>query len=121
MRRDEAFTFSRFHSITGLVDSAMKGCHFCNLVVDQMRLDETHARNPMKIEEAQDGPAMEPLKAEICYYRNKGFMFILRRGDASERDVLASADLFENALGTWAALCALLFMTYLTDTVFMDP
>lgn len=81
-----------------------------------------HARNRMKIEEAQDGPAMEPLKAGTRYYRNKGFVFILRRSDAGEHDVLASDDfLFENALGMWAALCALLSMTYLTNTVFRDP
>ena len=59
-----------------------------------------HTRNPMKVEEAQDGPAMEPLKAETRYYKNMGFVFILRRSDAGELDVPASDDfLFENALG----------------------
>jgi hypothetical protein len=102
--RDRKYTFSWFHNVYELIDSVLKGCHFCNLLMANLNSkgnltkDMVHELLKMK----EEDPDMVPnlLKAETRYVWKAGVSFLVRFSDGSEWDVLAHIDLsFEDALG----------------------
>lgn len=97
------YTFSYFHSITELVESA-KGCHFCNIVTEDMRSSGTFTKGmENKLLSKNDRlvtAAEQRLKAETRYVEDIGVSFLLRCIGAFELDVLASVDLlFDDSAG----------------------
>jgi hypothetical protein len=101
--RERKYTFSWFHDVFGLIESASNGCHSCSLIKAEMR---SNGRLPEEIEhglriikEQKPDVAPKPLKAETRYLWETGVSFLLRYDDATEHDVLANIDFsFENAL-----------------------
>lgn len=101
--RERKYTFSWFHDVLGLIESASNGCHTCSLIKAEMRsngmLTEEIERELRKMKEEEPDVVSKPLKAETRYLRETGVSFLLRVDGASEHDVLANIDFsFENAL-----------------------
>lgn len=105
--REDRRTFSWFHSITELIVSAAKGCHFCNTLVAGMGLDN----NPLQLQEQsvqiRDGSSMnthvvttEALKVETRCIADFGVALFLRCSEALDHEVLTKVDLwFEDTPG----------------------
>jgi hypothetical protein len=101
--RERKYTFSWFHDLVGLFESASNGCHSCSLIKADMRsnrgLTEEIEREWRRMKEEEPDVAPKPLKAETRYLWETGVSFLLRFEDAAEHDVSANIDfLFENAL-----------------------
>lgn len=101
--RERKYTFSWFHDVFGLIESASNGCHSCSLIKAEMssdgRLIEEIECDLRRMKEERPDIATKRLKAETRYIWETGVSILLRFEDAAELDVLANIDFsFENAL-----------------------
>lgn len=87
--------FSWFYDITNLVDSAARGCHFCNIVLHNFSLEDIKAlqREENGIGDSASAAVEKRMKAETRFYNNRGVCILLRRSYGAEQDVLASVRL----------------------------
>jgi hypothetical protein len=121
--RQSKCTFSWFYNTQDLVASASNGCHFCNLIIENMRLKgRSTGDTGIELLSKNDQPmaaTTNRLKAETRYVANIGVSFLLRHCDAFEHDVLANVDfLFEEKAGK---LCSTVYFdTFLTRQLRWD-
>jgi hypothetical protein len=87
--------------------SARKGCHFCNYLTMNWKLETKPLQSPGHFVRFKDQLAserhiatLEALKAEMRYIKEFGIAILLRPSDGYDHETVAQVDLpFENELG----------------------
>lgn len=93
-------TFSWFHGLLELLESATHGCHLFTLLVSNMRLEDRSPSNKkLNLASQQIQPVTSSarrLKVETRYVPPVGVTIILRHSDALDQEIVAEVNLFIN-------------------------